>query len=295
MRSVRAVFAVYLVVIVLGHRLRHRAGTAGPMTARVAASSRTTAEPGVRRRCSWSRWSGRRSPGTADYNAQQVADGLEPVSLLRVRHVVDLRRRRHGELAVGVPAVLPLHLRAPSGWSSAARRSPRSRARTARSPTRSSRSAATPRRTPRRGRAPAAGGRRCSPGRSACSWARSSCSPGRLVDRRLGGLQQRAARRAAGPGQLARLPRRGRLLEPVLPELAVGDARRRLDGGLLRLPAPAGVAGVQARRRRRTPRPARPADRQGPGRRVDTSACRRRRRGAVALLDSAAAGARLRR
>ena len=61
---------------------------------------------------------------------------------------------------------------------------------------------------------------------------------------------------AAGPGDLPGLPGRGRLLEPELPELAVGDARRRVDGDLRRLPAAARVAGVQAGGRRRTPTPA---------------------------------------
>ena len=45
---------------------------------------------------------------------------------LALRHLVALRRRRDGELAVGVPAVHALHPRARSGCSSAARRSPRS-------------------------------------------------------------------------------------------------------------------------------------------------------------------------
>ena len=49
--------------------------------------------------------------------------------------------------------------------------------------------------------------------------------------------------------ELARLHRHGRLLEPHAPELAVGVPRRRLDGRAEHLPAPARLAGVEARRR----------------------------------------------
>ena len=71
---------------------------------------------------------------------------------------------------------------------------------------------------------------------------------GCAVDRRMGGVQQRATRPAPGPGQLGRLPRRARFLEPHLPELAVRDARGRVDGRAQRLPPPARIPRVQARR-----------------------------------------------
>src|SRR3954464_11362771 len=69
---------------------------------------------------------------------------------------------------------------------------------------------------------------------------------GRLLRGGLGRLQQPAAGQPAGPGQLCRIPDGGGLLEPVVPELAVGDARRGLDDDLLRLPAPARLTGIQA-------------------------------------------------
>ena len=73
------------------------------------------------------------------------------------------------------------------------------------------------------------------------------------------------ARPVASPGRVAynaerfdhqqaalgfwRVPRHARLLEPHAAELAVGVPRRRLDGRAGDLPAPARLAGVQARRR----------------------------------------------
>ena len=60
----------------------------------------------------------------------------------RVRHVVAVRRRRRGELAVRVPPVPALHRAHRSGWSSAAPRSPSRSARRAARTTRSRSSAA---------------------------------------------------------------------------------------------------------------------------------------------------------
>src|SRR6185503_1351731 len=61
------------------------------------------------------------------------------------------------------------------------------------------------------------------------------------VRRRPGGARR-------GDGLLVRLREGGRLLEPHAPELAVGVPRRRDDGGVLDLPAPARLARVQAGR-----------------------------------------------
>jgi hypothetical protein len=49
--------------------------------------------------------------GLAQFNEQQVAEGSEPVPLLRYLTSSSFCGRRGGELAVGVPAVFPLRLR----------------------------------------------------------------------------------------------------------------------------------------------------------------------------------------
>jgi hypothetical protein len=49
--------------------------------------------------------------GHADYNDRQIRHGAETGVLGRIPHLLQLRRRRGRELAIGVPAVLPLRHR----------------------------------------------------------------------------------------------------------------------------------------------------------------------------------------
>src|SRR3954468_15933516 len=72
---------------------------------------------------------------------------------------------------------------------------------------------------------------------------------GRPVRDRPRRLQRGAVRPPAGRGELAPVRRQQRLLEPDAAELAVRVPGRRLDGRALDLPAPARLAGIQARGR----------------------------------------------
>ena len=83
--------------------------------------------------------------GHADFNHDQLAAPRRPDLARALRHVVGVRRRRDGELAVGVPAVHALHPR--HRLAAAARLAGVQGARQGRaaSPTRTSRSARTPR------------------------------------------------------------------------------------------------------------------------------------------------------
>jgi hypothetical protein len=69
---------------------------------------------------------------------------------------------------------------------------------------------------------------------------------GHPVARRTGRLQRGATRSTAGPGVLAGIRHLGRLLEPHVAELAVGIPGGRFDGGALDLPSPAWITRVQA-------------------------------------------------
>src|SRR5690606_30283920 len=63
------------------------------------------------------------------------------------------------------------------------------------------------------------------------------------VGQRPGGVQRGAAAAVPGAAVLGRLRAVGRVLGPDPPELAVGDAGDGLDGGVLRVPAAARLAG----------------------------------------------------
>jgi hypothetical protein len=100
--------------------------------------------------------------GTADYNAQQIANGLEPVSFLEYVtsssfgvDVMENWQSEYLQFFLYVFATVWLIQRGSSESKKPGRRGP--------SPTRSRRSTATRTRTRRAGPGPAAGGRRCSP------------------------------------------------------------------------------------------------------------------------------------
>ena len=164
-------------------------------------------------------------------------------------HVVVLRPGRHGELAVGVPAVHALHPRhrlvRPEGLDrvQAAGRGGRRERRASRC------SAGTPSPTRRAGRARAAGGLASTRTRWCSSWPRSGSGRGSAQSvtgwSEYNAEQLEHEQRAA---LLAAVPRLGRLLGDDAAELAVGVPGGRLDGRAGHLPAPARLAGVQAGR-----------------------------------------------
>ena len=228
------------------------------MTGAMRVSPRQRAQPGLRRRCSWPRWSGRRSPGVADFNAQQVADGLDtglagsttsPRRPSRV-DVMENWQSEYLQFFLYIFATVWLVQR-----GSPESKEPGEEGTETDEEQRVGRHADDGLAGVGQGRGLADGGvlpvARAAHGRAV------PADLGRLGGRRLGGVQQRPARRPEDPVSLLGYLGARRLLEPQLAELAVGDARRRLDGGLLRLPAPARIAGVQAGRgRARHDRPA---------------------------------------
>ena len=244
-KGVRAIFVLYLAVLIAGHRLLHRPRLAGAVS-------------GVRRFLRENSLSlgfgllflltlvGQAFAGVADFNDQRVSDGLDPISLGRFvtssAFAVDVMENWQSEYLqffLYIFGTVWLIQRGSAESKKLAEAGPESDEK----------------------QRVGAHAKRDSP-----SWVRAggwrttvfSRSLGLLmgalflltwavvVGRRLGRLQRRAARRPRGPGELGRLPRARRVLEPDAAELAVGDAGRRLDGHLHRLPPAARLAGVQA-------------------------------------------------
>ena len=211
---------------------------------------------------SWRRSSRRRSSATPTSTTQQLAHQDDPISLWRYvtssAFGVDVMENWQSEylqftlfilatvwlLQRGSPESKPLGRRGRRVRRGAEGR----RARAAR--------------TRRAGPAPAAGARGCTPTRCCSSWPRSGSarwfaqsSPAASPTTP---TSSTTTRRALSSGSTSAAG----LLEPHAAELAVGVPRRRLDGRLLDLPAPARLARVQAgRRAARRPRARRASSR----------------------------------
>ena len=178
MRSVRAVFVVYLTVIVLGIVYFICAGTDGPMSERSRGFLRDNALSLVFGAMFLLTLVGQAISGTADYNAQQVVNGLEPVTLLEYvtssSFGVDVMENWQSEYLQFFLYIFGTVWLIQRG--SAESKKPGEEGPESDKEQRIGRHAQDG--LTRRGPAPAAGARPSSPARSGCSWAGCSCSPG---------------------------------------------------------------------------------------------------------------------